>query len=114
MGGTADQRYNLSFIVQNSVEMNKPMIGISIQYRLSAFGLLGGRDILEEGSTNLGYKGQGLALQWINENIGAFGGDKSKVTIWGESASALSVGAHLLAYNGKTHPPSISYSLSSL
>jgi len=30
MGGSADKRYNLSFIVQNSVSIGKPMIGVSV------------------------------------------------------------------------------------
>lgn len=64
MGGTDDPRYNLSFIVQNSVEMKKPMIGVSIQYRLSAWGFLGGKEALEGGATNLGYRDQRLALHW--------------------------------------------------
>ena len=86
MGGSADQRYNLSFIFQNSVEMDKPMIGISIQYRLTAFGFLSGKEFLQEVVTNLRYRDQRSALHWIQENIEAFGGDPKKVTIWGESA----------------------------
>ncbi|TVY52499.1 Lipase, partial [Lachnellula suecica] len=100
-GGSNDPRYNLSFIVQNSVEMNKPMIAISIQYRLSAWGFLGGKEALEGGATNLGLRDQRLGLHWIQENIAAFGGDPKKVTIWGESAGAQSVGSQLLAYNGR-------------
>ena len=102
MGGSNDPRYNLSFIVQNSVEIKQPMIAISLQYRLSAWGFLGGKEALEGGATNLGYRDQRLALHWIQENIGAFGGDPRKVTIWGESAGAQSVGAQLLAYNGSS------------
>jgi carboxylesterase type B len=40
MGGSADKRYNLSFIVQNSVQTGAPILGVSINYRLSAFGFL--------------------------------------------------------------------------
>ncbi|PMD21774.1 alpha/beta-hydrolase [Hyaloscypha hepaticicola] len=90
MGGSNDSRYNLSFIIDNSVNMGKPMIGVSIQYQ-----------VLEGGATNLGFRDQRLALHWIQENIDAFGGDPSKVTIWGESAGGLSVGAQFLAYNGR-------------
>lgn len=99
-GGSGDARYNLSFIVQNSVDMGTPMIGVSVQYRLSAWGFLGGSEMLETGNTNLGFRDQRLALQWVHENIESFGGDKEKVTIWGESAGAASVGAQVLAYNG--------------
>lgn len=100
MGGVNDPRYNSSFIVQNSVEMGTPVIAVAIQYRLSAWGFLGGDEILAEGSTNLGFRDQRLALHWIQENIAAFGGSPEDVTIWGESAGAASVGAQLLAYNG--------------
>ncbi|CZR56370.1 related to triacylglycerol lipase V precursor [Phialocephala subalpina] len=101
MGGTNDQRFNLSFILNTSVSISKPIVAVSIQYRLSAFGFLGGQEVLDEGATNLGFRDQRLALHWVQENIAAFGGDPSKVTIWGESAGAQSVGAHLLAYNGR-------------
>ncbi|KAL2062501.1 hypothetical protein VTL71DRAFT_6767 [Oculimacula yallundae] len=101
MGGAPDRRYNLSFIVSNSVEINKPVIGVSIAYRLGPFGFLNGQEIASAGARNVGLKDQRLALNWINENIDAFGGDPDKVTIWGESAGAASVGFHLTAFDGR-------------
>ena len=101
MGSSLDPRYNLSFIVQQSVEMGKPFVGVSLNYRLQAFGFIFGSTVLKEGVTNLGYRDQRLALYWVQENIASFGGDPSQVTIWGESAGAGSVGAQLLAYGGR-------------
>jgi carboxylesterase type B len=101
MGGSADHRYNLSFIVQQAAEAGRPILGVSINYRLSAWGFLYGKEIQAEGSTMNGFRDQRLALHWVQENIAAFGGDPSKVTIWGESSGATSVGAQLLAYNGR-------------
>ncbi|KAL4819912.1 Alpha/Beta hydrolase protein [Aspergillus spinulosporus] len=87
--GTMDKRYNLTFIVQNSVKINKPMIAVSIAYRLGPYGFFNGDD------------DQRLALHWIQENIAGFGGDPRKVTIYGQSAGAESVGYHLRAFNGR-------------
>ena len=101
MGGSADRRYNLTFIVQNSIAIGKPIIGVSFNYRLSGWGFLQSDEIQSQGVANLGLKDQRLALQWIQENIAAFGGDTDKVTIWGESAGAASVGAQALAYGGR-------------
>ncbi|KAE8333990.1 Alpha/Beta hydrolase protein [Aspergillus sergii] len=100
-GSNSDPRYNLTFIVNNSVKMDKPIIAVGINYRLNGFGFLGGPVIQEQGLTNLGLRDQRLALHWIQENIAGFGGDKSKVTIWGQSAGAGSVGSQLLAYGGR-------------
>jgi carboxylesterase type B len=101
MGGTADRRYNLSFIVENSVQIGKPIIGVSIAYRLGPWGFLYSQQVQGSGNSNLGLRDQRLALHWIQENIAAFGGDPAKVTIWGESAGGYSVGAHLVAYGGR-------------
>ncbi|KAL6703349.1 hypothetical protein ACN47E_009767 [Coniothyrium glycines] len=101
-GGGIDQRYNISFMVQNSVKIGKPIIGVNINYRLSAWGFLSGsEEIKESGQMNLGLRDQRLALQWVQENIAAFGGDPEQVTIFGESAGAASVGFHLTAYSGR-------------
>lgn len=87
--------------MDNSVAIGKPIIAVSIAYRLSGWGFLDSQEVRDAGITNLGMRDQRLALQWIQENIAAFGGDASKVTIWGESAGAGSVGIHLTAYNGR-------------
>ena len=100
-GGGVDQRYNASFMVQNSVNMGKPIMVVNFNYRLSAWGFLNSNEVAGTGQTNLGLKDQRLAMHWVQENIAAFGGDSSQVTIWGESAGAASVGYHLTAYGGR-------------
>jgi carboxylesterase type B len=79
MGGTADRGYNLSFIVQNSVEIGKAIIGVSIGYRLASWGFLYSQEVQGSGNTNLGLHDLRLALHWLQENIAAFGGDPSRV-----------------------------------
>lgn len=99
-GGSGDARYNMSNLVRTSMEMSKPMIGVSFNYRLSTFGFAAGRQFRDTGMTNIGLHDQRMALRWIQENIESFGGDPRRVTIQGESAGALSVGFHLLANGG--------------
>jgi len=118
-GSGADKRYNMSAIVGNADKigtspciwtsscipilsyLGKPFIAVSLNYRLSAWGFLSSSEVYGSGNTNLGLRDQRLALEWVQENIAAFGGDPSKVTIWGESAGAMSVGYHLTAYGGR-------------
>jgi para-nitrobenzyl esterase len=69
------------------------VVVVTINYRLGALGWLTTDSI----PTNLGLRDQQLALQWVQANIGAFGGDPSQVTIFGESAGAMSVGLHLFS-----------------
>ena len=73
-GGAPDLRYNLSFIVEHSVNIGQPIIGLSTNYRLSAWGFLSSEEVLASGDTNFGIRDQRLALHWIQENIAQFGG----------------------------------------
>lgn len=100
-GGIADPRFNMSYIVAQSSEIGKPIIGVSLNYRVGGWGFLASKEVLDAGVANIGLYDQRLALRWIQENIAAFGGDPDRVTIWGESAGAFSVGYHLLAFDGE-------------
>lgn len=64
---------------------------VTINYRVGAEGFL----YLGEGDANRGLLDQIAALQWVQENIAAFGGDPGNVTIFGESAGGISVGTLL-------------------
>ncbi|KAI1862704.1 uncharacterized protein JN550_010041 [Neoarthrinium moseri] len=101
MGGSRDPRYNLTWIVDQSVKEGKPMIAASINYRLSYWGFLFSEEMEEAGAGNIAFKDQRMALRWVQDNIAAFGGSSDKVTIWGESAGARSLGMQLVAHEGK-------------
>ena len=100
-GSTADPQYNLSGIVQRSQDLGKPIIAVSMNYRLAMWGFLQSVQIQAEGSSNAGLLDQRMAMRWVQENIAAFGGDPDRVTIWGESAGAQSIGYHLHSYGGR-------------
>ncbi|EGG00650.1 lipase [Melampsora larici-populina 98AG31] len=87
-------------LVEKSVQMGQPVIFVAPNYRLNAFGFLGGREVGEAGVGNLGLKDQRLAMKWVQKYISEFGGDPSKVTIFGESSGAIAVSYHLLINNG--------------
>lgn len=73
---------------------------VSINYRLGVLGYLAHPELSQESADNIsgnyGLMDQIAALRWVRENIAAFGGDPTNVTIFGESAGALSV-EYLLA-----------------
>jgi para-nitrobenzyl esterase len=64
---------------------------VTINYRVGAEGFL----YLGDGDANLGLLDQVAALEWVQDNIAGFGGDPGNVTIFGESAGAMSVGTLL-------------------
>lgn len=64
----------MSFMVQNSVKIGKPIIGVSVNYRLATWGFLSSAEVAGTGNSNLGLRDQRLALHWVQENIAAFGG----------------------------------------
>ncbi|EIW58877.1 carotenoid ester lipase precursor [Trametes versicolor FP-101664 SS1] len=86
-------------VANRSAGIGLPVIFVAMNYRLSAFGFLGGKEVKEAGVGNLGLQDQREALRWIQKYISNFGGDPTKVTIWGESAGGISV-AHQMAANG--------------
>ncbi|THH17257.1 hypothetical protein EW146_g3519 [Bondarzewia mesenterica] len=99
IGGTANDG---GTIVQRSIDLGEPVVYVSMNYRLSAFGFLASEEVREAGVGNLGLQDQREALRWVQKYIGAFGGDPTKVTIWGESAGAISVALQMVTNGGDT------------
>ena len=83
----------------NLISAHQSYIVVTLNYRLAALGFLA-LDSLRPGSAtnssgNAGVWDQLAALEWVRDNIGAFGGNASRVTLAGESAGAISVCIHL-------------------
>ncbi|QDS68445.1 hypothetical protein FKW77_010812 [Venturia effusa] len=68
-----------------------------LSYRLNIFGFPNARGI-NSSSVNLGFLDQRMAVQWVESNIAGFGGDPSRITLFGQSAGAVGVDAYNLAY----------------
>ncbi|XP_033120786.1 cAMP-regulated D2 protein-like [Anneissia japonica] len=93
-GGIGARIYDGRFI-SNMTET----VVVTISYRLGALGFaVFGNGI----DGNFGFMDQQFALQFIQENIGNFGGDPDKVTLFGQSAGAQSVSLHLVS-NSSSH-----------
>lgn len=90
-GSSAFTDYNGETFAKNGVIM------ITISYRLGVFGYFAHPDLIEESPNNTtgnyGLLDQIKALKWVNDNAEYFGGDKTKITIAGESAGSSSVSA---------------------
>ncbi|KAF4625117.1 hypothetical protein G7Y89_g13052 [Cudoniella acicularis] len=84
---------------------NNSFIYVALNYRMGAFGFLAGPEFEDQGGkSNLGLYDQRLALQWIQDNIGKFGGDPRNVTVMGGSAGAGSI-AHQMVWDDSTVIP---------
>ena len=72
----------------------KGVVLVSVAYRLGVFGFLAHPELSKEsgkGSGNYGLQDMTAGLQWVKANIAKFGGDPSRVTIFGESAGGIAV-----------------------
>jgi para-nitrobenzyl esterase len=74
------------------------VVVVTINYRLGALGFMSWHSLCDAGErppANLGLRDQIAALEWVRDNIDGFGGDPENVTVFGESAGAMSIGALL-------------------
>lgn len=84
-GGSEDPRYGAERLVRTG-----NVIVVKISYRLGALGYL---YLPQMGVCNLGLYDQKLGLEWVRDNISAFGGNPDDVTVFGQSAGAQSIAA---------------------
>jgi para-nitrobenzyl esterase len=91
IGWGGEERYNGTRLAQKGV------VVVNFNYRLGPFGFLAHPALAAESprhaAGNYGLLDEIAALQWVHRNIARFGGDPSNVTIFGESAGGIAVGA---------------------
>ncbi|PIL26309.1 hypothetical protein GSI_12065 [Ganoderma sinense ZZ0214-1] len=91
--------YDATNIVIQSLLRGTPVIYVSVNYRVGPFGFPQGTEAGLLGAVNLGLQDQLAAIAWVQKHISAFGGDPTKVTLFGQDAGAMSIG-HLLLNAG--------------
>ncbi|KAL0969976.1 hypothetical protein UPYG_G00235470 [Umbra pygmaea] len=95
-GGYTTGTASLDMYDGRFLSQSEGVVVVSMNYRLGPLGFLSLPDS-EVANGNAGMLDQQLALQWVANNIAAFGGDPSEVMLFGESAGSASVGLHLLS-----------------
>lgn len=94
-GGFTSGTSSLSLYEGGLMASEEDIIVVSMNYRVAALGFL--YLARPDAPGNAGLFDQVMALQWISDNIDQFGGDPKRVTIFGESAGAVSASLHLLS-----------------
>lgn len=94
-GSSSEAFYGPDFL------MDKNIVLVTFNYRLGPFGFLSlGSDVIPK---NVALKDQQFALKWVHENINNFGGDKNKVTIFGQSVGGAVVHLHTLSVESRKY-----------
>ncbi|SOV03251.1 related to Lipase 2 precursor [Ustilago sp. UG-2017a] len=91
-------------LYKKSVEIGKPIVFVAMNYRTGPFSFIGGSEVAasDSATTNAGLYNQRSALQSVQNNIPSFVGDPNKVTLFEESAGAMSMALQTIAYDGQT------------
>ncbi|KAI0053158.1 alpha/beta-hydrolase [Auriscalpium vulgare] len=94
-------------LVQSSVRMGKPIILVTMNYRLGLLGFAASPKLAadgEDGIGNYGLRDQRRAMEWVHRFITDFGGNPNNVTVFGESTGAADVLCHLSSSANASHP----------
>lgn len=95
--GSAVEFSGTRLLYDGSVFAQQGVLLVSLNYRLGPFGYLAHAQMDATQPVNFGLQDQIAALGWLQQNLAAFGGDPQRVTLFGESAGAVSICALLAA-----------------
>jgi len=96
--GSGERRWlDATKFCMQALENNKPIVFVSINYRLGLLGFLHSPEAADLLSANNALHDQIRAFEWVRENIAGFGGDPSNITALGQSAGGESISLHNLS-----------------
>ena len=96
----ATNAHDATGLIEASAALDQPFVFVAVNYRVGAFGFMPGKEILADGSANLGLLDQRMGLEWTADYVESFGGDPERVTIWGQSSGSISVLDQMALYGG--------------
>ncbi|KAF9527487.1 Alpha/Beta hydrolase protein [Crepidotus variabilis] len=110
-GSGSEWYYDGGAIVRKSILDNKPIIFVSINFRLGLLGFAASniirddnKSVGDEGAGNYGLRDQRRAMEWLHHHIGDFGGDASNITVIGSGSGAADIVCHLLSKSNISKP----------
>jgi para-nitrobenzyl esterase len=95
-GGGLNTQHGAMYDPTRIVERSDVVV-VTLNYRLGALGFLAHPDMSDPFAGNFGLADQQAALEWVRDNVDAFGGDPGNVTLWGQSAGGRTACAQLAA-----------------
>ncbi|KAH6633944.1 Alpha/Beta hydrolase protein [Chaetomium sp. MPI-SDFR-AT-0129] len=104
-GSAYDPHFDPDNLLSLSSELGQPIIYVALNYRLTIFGFPRLPILKDQNSLNLGLRDQRAGLEWVRDNIAAFGGDPERVTAFGLSSGGTFSSIHLVSYAGEKGVP---------
>ncbi|KIY45143.1 alpha/beta-hydrolase [Fistulina hepatica ATCC 64428] len=103
--------YDGASLVRKSAEMGRPVIVVTINYRLGLFGFAASSALREDnkaagddGVGNYGIRDQRRAMEWLHYFVDEFGGDPANIVLFGNGTGASDIVHHLLSSDNETRP----------
>ncbi|KAI1775457.1 alpha/beta-hydrolase [Hypoxylon cercidicola] len=104
-GSAYDPHFDPDNIIKLSTSIQKPVIYVSLNYRLTIFGFANLPTLYDQKSLNVGMRDQRAGFQWVKDNIASFGGDPDSITVFGLSSGGTFISLQTLAYGGEKGVP---------